>query len=319
VDPILVASAVSGDEFALPLGVMIRSLLDHLSPGATIRFLVFERGVGEKQKRMIRAAASGEGVSLEFITPDPAAIAGLRGAEGNLAATYWRLQLTDVLPAECSRVLWLDADLLLRHDIADLWREDVAPYAILAAQDMAVPFLSSRYGVQHYRNLQLPPDAPHFNAGVMLINLDAWRKEDVPRRALDYLRRYRDTLYFMDQEGLNAVLCGRWGRLDPRWNQIASIAGRPFMDTTYLSAEEARLLVEDPWILHFAGDWKPWRMNFGLPPFDEYFRTLDRTPWAGWRPSVTLESFLHSFYHRCLRNILYSVEPFWLGWRKRSG
>ena len=52
---------------------------------------------------------------------------------------------------------------------------------------------------------------------------------------------------FWDQEALNAVLAGKWGALDPRWNRIANPRGA-------LPGEGQ----DGAWIYHFAGNVKPW-------------------------------------------------------------
>ena len=49
--------------------------------------------------------------------------------------------------------------------------------------------------------------------------------------------------------------------LDPRWNVIASLAGRTFYRTTHLSKEMKHLIADSPWILHFAGSFKPWKLH----------------------------------------------------------
>jgi lipopolysaccharide biosynthesis glycosyltransferase len=43
-------------------------------------------------------------------------------------------------------------------------------------------------------SLGMPANAPYFNSGVMLINLPAWRRENVSERALVFLQQYPDKL-----------------------------------------------------------------------------------------------------------------------------
>ena len=52
----------------------------------------------------------------------------------------------------------------------------------------------------------------------------------------------------------------------------------------------------DPWILHFAGNVKPWRYVMRNAPHEQYFRYLDMTPWKGWRPAPTPVSTMIGFY-----------------------
>src|SRR5207244_1433075 len=108
---------------------------------------------------------------------------------------------------------------------APLWDRGTGDHAVLAVQDSIAPYVSSRFGVARYRELGLPPKAKYFNAGVLVLNLDRWRRERVTERALEYVKAYAHEVSFWDQEGLNAVLSGKWGELDSVWNWNAC-AGR---------------------------------------------------------------------------------------------
>jgi hypothetical protein len=158
-----------------------------------------------------------------------------------------------------------------------------------------------------HARLGIPPGAKYFNAGVMVVDMERWRRDDVPGQVLDYLRQYRDTVFFMDQEGLNAVLAGKWGELDPRWNHNASIPSyrRRHAGTGGASGAGDR----EPWIVHFAGTLKPWRYGGGSSHRHLYYSYLDTTAWAGWRPAPTLGGRMVDMYESSrLRVALYPLE-----------
>ncbi len=191
--------------------------------------------------------------------------------------TYQKLLLADWLPPDLPRVLWLDCDMLVLADAGELWDSPPsAPAIALAVTDERVPLVSSRFGVAAWRELGLPEQAPHFNAGLLLVDLVAWRKLDVRSRSLDYLRRFREQVYFWDQEALNATLCGHWHPLPHRWNCHPS---RVSPDIS-------------PAILHFSGNLKPWLFAGRTPLRQLYGQYLSRTAWAAeplprsWRNAV---------------------------------
>jgi lipopolysaccharide biosynthesis glycosyltransferase len=221
---------------------------------------------------------------------------------------YDRLVMGNELPSRLAKVIWLDADLLVLRDITELWRTDMADHAVLAVQDMAIPYVSCALGLGEWRALGFPANSPFLNSGVLVINLEAWRREEIGPKAIHYLRSRKRKVATYDQEALNVVLRGRWGVLDPRWNVIASIANRSFCKTPHLSEETYRRTVDDPWILHFAGDWKPWTLPRGRPPYDLFFQYLDQTSWSGWRPPASAVRSLRAFYHDRLREIFYPME-----------
>jgi lipopolysaccharide biosynthesis glycosyltransferase len=216
------------------------------------------------------------------------------------SATYHRLMIARLLPEGVARAVWLDCDLLVTGDLTALWETDLGGSHLLAVRDSVVPRVSSRYGIRRWRELGLPRKAPYFNAGVMLLDVDRWRDDDIGVLAGRYLMGARDVM-FWDQEGLNAVLCGRWGELDPRWNRMASAERRA-------DAERADAA---HWIVHFGGTLKPWRLpEPSSGPRALFYRHLDQTPWAGWRPRRTPTSAALGWYESSrLRNIAYPLEP----------
>ncbi|MDQ2919493.1 MAG: hypothetical protein M3R10_06410, partial [Verrucomicrobiota bacterium] len=194
-------------------------------------------------------------------------------------------------------------DLLVLADLARLWKTDLNDFIAVAALDPGVPDVSSRFGIAAYQTLGLDPKTKYFNAGVILLDLARWRAEEVARRALDYLRSYRQQVFFWDQEALNAVLAGRWGTLEPRWNWM------PRFDRL-TNRDEIR---RDPWIVHFSGNMKPWKTFGASREHLLYYHSLDKTSWRGWRPAANWRGWASAAYESSrLRRLLYPLEQFHL-------
>jgi lipopolysaccharide biosynthesis glycosyltransferase len=88
-----------------------------------------------------------------------------------------------------------------------------------------------------------------------------------------------------DQYALNVVLSGRWGQLDLRWNQAAHIFSYPSWSLSPFDRETFEQLRDDPYIIHFTTCDKPWLATCLHPSRKLFFECVDRTAWAGWRPS----------------------------------
>ena len=108
-----------------------------------------------------------------------------------------------------SKVIYLDADLLIRRDISEIWEQDMHGKIVLAVQDSYIQRLPA---------LCLPPreqaelERPYFNSGVMVIDLEAWRAAGIEQGCLEAARRLRHRTRWLDQDVLNTCLAGRWGR-----------------------------------------------------------------------------------------------------------
>ena len=278
----------------MPLAAMLHSALVGLRSGRTISAHVIDAGLSETDRERLADLARRHEAALHWYEPSATGFGTLPAWGRTTSATYHRLMVARLLPEEVARAVWLDCDLLVTGDLAALWEIDLGGRHLLAVRDSVVPLVSSRYGIRSWRELGLLREAPYFNAGVMLLDVDRWRDDDIGALAGRYLVEARDAM-FWDQEGLNAVLCGRWGELDPRWNRMASAERR---------GERADAA---PGIVHFGGTLKPWRLpDPGSGPRSLFYRHLDETPWAGWRPRRTLTSVALGWYESSrLRDIVY--------------
>lgn len=144
---------------------------------------------------------------------------------------------------------------------------------ILAAPDPFVPYVSSLAGLQDYKKLGIPANNKYFNSGVMVINLEKWRSENVSATVIEYLNKNQEFILFWDQEGLNAVLSNKWREIESKWNHL--VTQEDLCDD----------LLNSVYIIHFASHTKPWHSSYKLPAKDLFFQYLDMTPWSGWKPT----------------------------------
>lgn len=290
--------------YVKPLATMLHSVFANVGPGRSVLVHTLDGGIADADKALMEESCRGGPGSIRWVAANDTRFPGVPLWGRMSVSTYYKLLLAERLPADLRKVIWLDCDLIVLGDVGRLWDEDLAGHHVLAAQDAVVPRVSSRSGVAGWKELGIPADASYFNAGVMSIDLALWRRDRVGDRALEYVRRHRDRVYFWDQEGLNAVLAGLWGPLDPRWNHNVSVPG---------ATRSARREERDPWIIHFAGNVKPWRIAVRKAPHELYFRYLDMTPWKGWRPPRTPFAPLIGFYERVgIRRVVYPLEMWWM-------
>jgi lipopolysaccharide biosynthesis glycosyltransferase len=281
---------------------MLSSVVANLDPRRTLKVYVVDSGLDAGTRSRISASV-GERVTLHWIAPERSGFVDLPLWGRMTIATYDKLTIGQWLPESEGRVLWLDCDLLALTDLARLWETGLGESGVLATQDLFVRTLGARFGVACHRELGINPDAEYFNAGIMLIDVARWRSDDIAARALTYLRRYRRQVYFWDQEALNATLVGRWSKLDQRWNWSPRFARIDFDGVDFGHAEKS------PWIVHFSGGLKPWHFEGKSAPFELYYRYLDSTAWAGWRPARNWKNMALSHYESSrFRNLLSPFE-----------
>jgi lipopolysaccharide biosynthesis glycosyltransferase len=298
-DESIVVACTADRAYAVPLAAMLHSALVGLRHGWAISAHVIDAGLSATDRERLADLAESHGAVLHWHQPAETTVAALPAWGRMTSTTYHRLLLPRLLPEEVTRAIWLDCDLLVTADLVGLWETDLGGFHLRAVRDSVVPFVSSRYGIRRWRELGLSRDDPYFNAGVMLVDVDRWREDDIGTLVASYFRQVPDVM-FWDQEGLNAVLSRRWGALDPRWNRM-TVGGRRHSEDAHT----------EPWIVHFSGTLKPWRLpepSTGLRSL--FYHHVDQTPWAGWRPRRAPTSIALGWYESSsVRNVLYPAEP----------
>ncbi len=301
-DTVVVASAAD-ESYAIPLAVMLRSATDALAPGRELVAWIVDDGVGAALKsRIVQSLPSR--ASVRWLTPNRERLRGLPLWGRMPATTYEKLTIAESLPGEVTKAIWLDCDMLVLTDLAELWDRPLGDAHALAVTDPLVPMLASRFGVSGFSDLGFDRTSPYFNAGMLVIDTLRWRASGISVAAMEYLERFRDRVVFWDQEALNAALYDKWTAIDPRWNWSANLDRLDRNGGAEYGGVSGR-----PRILHFAGNLKPWVIRESGKADTAYFNVLDRTAWRGWRPDRTIARSLIGWYASSrVRRFLYPAE-----------
>jgi lipopolysaccharide biosynthesis glycosyltransferase len=111
-----------------------------------------------------------------------------------------------------------------------------------------------------------------------------------------------------DQEALNVAVGADWRRLSYRWNLIASVAGRSFLDTALLRREDYAESLQSPHIVHFAGTLKPWLNPFLRGRWFDLYRAALSRALPAHKFHSTLRHLVHATYDASVRRWVYPLE-----------
>jgi lipopolysaccharide biosynthesis glycosyltransferase len=168
---------------------------------------------------------------------------------------------------EIKKVLYLDADTLVQKDLSELFATDISKEYVGAVKDG----LMYQYP-EHIEEIGLKDRDFYFNSGVMLLNLDKIRKENIIRKAIIYFNTHNEI--FGDQDVLNVVFGQKIKPLSYRYNCNSTFFEEK--DDKFLSnfwnetvPENDKDVYDGAAILHFAGH-KPWSDWFN----NQYLKTL---------------------------------------------
>lgn len=303
-DSIHILSACN-DGFAQHFGVVAVSLLENTIFPARLSFHLIDDGISEENRQNIRSCIAQYDAQIEFLNCDRSLFAGFYETSNMPLTTYFRLIAHKMLPLSIKKVIYLDCDLVVREDIADLWYEQIDTYALAAVED--------NHGSTRLPDLKIPETSSYFNAGVLLINLTYWRKHSIGEKVIEFARVYGDKLYWQDQDALNAVCFDNWKKLHPKWNVQTNMLELRKHEQVFSKKDLVEALYF-PGIIHYTtyGS-KPWFYKSVHPYKADYYDYLKLTSWSDFTPDdKTFDSYLirsreksRQLIKKCLPDSLY--------------
>ena len=264
-DDVVLVFACS-DNFVPYLSVAVQSIIENASLNRNYDVIVLTRDLSPTSMiTLTRQCQVTPNVGIGFLDVD-AALGDIElPHHGHFRPeTYFRLLAPSLLP-NVAKAVYLDSDLVVNHDVAELFDIDVTGYLVAATRDADTIGQIDGYDstVGPYLKDELGMNDPHdyFQAGVILMNLAEIRTSIAPEEFLKVatMRNWR----WLDQDVLNRLINGYYLRIPMKWNYLADWQ---FLRRTHIVAQAPKDVREeydearsDLCIVHYAGpDNRPW-------------------------------------------------------------
>lgn len=282
----------ANDAYVPYLAVSIQSLISHSNDSNVYEIIVLESSISEANKKILLTMER-PNVSIRFFNVKSFV------SKYNFfinryfsVETYYRIFIADIC-SQYDKVVYLDCDILVRSDIADLYNINMGKKVIMATNDIvSYPARTKNYKIYDiYRKdytkniLKMPDTTQYFQAGILVFNVSQMREENLTQVFLKKIEEIKNPICH-DQDILNTSCYGKVLYISQKWNfynffneeslKSNYIRGR-FNDIPkdlqgdYLSAQK------DPKLVHFAGDQKVWfskHLSFG----NEWWQCAKKTP-----------------------------------------
>ncbi len=154
--------------------------------------------------------------------------------------TYYRLFIAEMFP-ELKKAIYIDSDTVVQGDISELFTTDIGEAYLGGCHEQAMVQVNE-YGTYAERVVGVDRNN-FFNAGMILINCEQFRRHAVLDQFLHYLHVYNFAVT-QDEDYLNLICKDHVYFLDQRWN--TEIFG------------EIPYPIEEAKILHYIMTSKPW-------------------------------------------------------------
>lgn len=290
----------SDDKYAPYMGISMYSLLTNNSEHFDkIYVYVLDNGIGRKNYSLLKKqAAIFNNVELSFrdisqkineIKP--------KHETGWPNSIFGRYFIYDVIGDKVDKLLYLDCDTIVNNPLNELINTDISDYYAAGVID------ASAYKQNEY--LGLGEKRLYVNSGVLLINVNRWKNDNVFEKLVKYVNSFERRLIYPDQDALNAVCGSLLLRLPLKYN-FHQTMDLDYVDT-YLQKEdipygcdEVMEAMDDNYaktvIFHFSGP-KPWNKSESSLNFEKIFtRYARQSCWNYIKPKFRNMSVAYEYY-----------------------
>lgn len=243
--------------------VVCGSAMQHASRDVHLIFMGYEFEKHQVERVEILCRKFGADLSFIGIKPDMFGRAKRHNEHISLMSLA-RLYLPQFASG---RVIYLDCDMLVQDDIAELFDFDLKGAPLGVVRDHLVLRRLARGNAPDSKKLSefstVMKDFPvqdYFNAGLLVMDCDHLTENQELLDQMQDVSRVNEYRYY-DQDHLNIVFAGKTCFLPLRWNltwnearkSVSYFQALPFLEPTELQR------LSNPGNAHFTGAYKPWK------------------------------------------------------------
>ncbi len=266
----IVLVLVCDNHFCTMLAALLKSIETNQDGKSKILIYIIDDGINQRNREKINQTIVSTKIELIWIPIKlaiPNTITFPQDGSTFPKNVYARLCISYFLPSTVNRAIYLDTDTLVLGNIRDLWNIDLRGMALGAVRDLSETVSSDWGGIPNYSALGIPAETKYFNSGILLIDVQKWRNDNIPEAIIQCIQANIAYASFPDQYGLNVYFANQWHELDPLWN-------------CYSQCD-----YDAPLIIHFTRMkpiYKGYRFNTAYAA--RFFEYLRQTPYRQFKP-----------------------------------
>ena len=258
--------------------VFLASAIEHININLNYEFIILVDSIPDKMLYMLQTQVQHlDNVTLSILDMSDIQIENQNNFTIFPKSASYRLFIPNIL-TNYEKVIYLDSDVIIMDDLSEVFYllKDEYVAAVLdygmnglintknISSNWSGNYCNAETYYLKYCHLDKSLLSKYFNSGMMVLNLEKMRKNNVVSQSTELL--FNKKFSFPDQDILNILFKGDIKILSQEWNFIPYENKKlKFSNEITIQREHA---VHQIKILHFAGD-KPWKVRD--VQFEEFF------------------------------------------------
>ena len=231
------------DDYVKYLLVALLSILKN-NVEEKIHFYIISKDITEESKNkigLLRKIYSN--FEIKYLVPGMSLFKDLKlNIEYITIETYFRYIIADLVP-DISKCLYLDADIVVNGKLKDFYDTDIENFYCAGVEDLFIN------GICYKKEIGFTDDDLYVNAGVLLINLENIRKDNMISKLFYNNLQLKDKITYQDQDVINITFKNKILEANSIYN---------FTGTNVRREKNKR---KSAVIIHYTGERKPWMNN----------------------------------------------------------
>jgi lipopolysaccharide biosynthesis glycosyltransferase len=197
--------------------------------------------------------------------------------------TYYRLKMSELLPDNYEKAIYLDVDIIVLKDLQEFFNTDLTDSYIGGVK--AAGYILEKTLDEYYKKVGLRDKSKYINAGVTIWNLKKIRESNLLNELYDSASR---NYCSMDQDVINIVFQNNIKILDFKFNVMTKYKKKYLKNKkgyeqliSIYSKEQLEEGINNPVIIHYADKIKPWFDTKGWFA-DEWWKYAKTTPYINY-------------------------------------
>lgn len=206
---------VFDENFTLPAGVSIYSLLVNNKNIENINLYILDDGISFESKKILKKMVNAFHRRITFVdvkkVKDILSETTPYNWNGSYS-TYIRLMLNTLFPDRDDTIIMIDADTIINGSMEHLL-DEVDPQSVCSMALEAMPAIYHKYSGLGESEL--------YNGGLIAVNLKRWREENAEDQIVNFLSNVRTKNMLTDEDVISTLFKGKISRISAKYNFLA--------------------------------------------------------------------------------------------------